>query len=145
MYISKILSFEQEAKEAYVYASDGSYSILCFAYPVNEVFVGQTISDIDTFLCKNIEISEDQIFQIKKLPSFFEHKIIAQVVSNGKRLVRVGDLYISLDKPIPADIPDGAFVSFSAVRFDASCVENSCVEKKQERKTGWIHLFNSKR
>ena len=116
MYISKVTYLDKEKQEADVWVSDGTHSVLCYLYPVDNQFVGQYISIIICFGCKNLQKSDCKVFQIKKLPSYYAYSVIAQVVSS--QTVRVGDIIIQINENIPADITTGDFISFDSLRFD---------------------------
>jgi hypothetical protein len=120
MYISDILTFNKDDYEADVYASDGTFSILCYAYPVDNVFLGQDIPAVFSYGCKDIIREVESTFRIKKLPQYYAYSVTAQVLSQQEGSVQIGKICIQLDTTMPADISDGDFVSFSVVRFDFS-------------------------
>ena len=120
MYISKILEFSKDDREADVYVSDGTYTIMCYAYPVDTICLGQEITTLFSHGCEDVERADEQTFSIKKLPQYYAYSITAQVLSHQESSVRIGKISIQLDTTMPADISDGDFVSFSVVRFDFS-------------------------
>lgn len=120
MYISSILMFNKDDCEAEVYVSDGTFAIMCYAYPVDSVCLGQEISAVFSYGCKNVKREGERTFRIRKLPQYYAYSVTAQVLSHRDGFVQVGKIRIQLDTTIPADIPDGDYVSFSVVRFDFS-------------------------
>ncbi len=120
MYISKILEFSKDDREADVYVSDGTFTIMCYAYPVDIIYLGQEITTLFSLGCKNVVREDERTFRIKKLPQYYAYSITAQVLSHQECSVQVGKISIRLDTTMPADISDGDFVSFSVVRFDFS-------------------------
>lgn len=120
MYISKILEFNKDDCEADVYVSDGTFSIMCYAYPVDEICLGQEINAVFSYGCKDIVREDENTFRVKKLPQYYAYLITAQVLSRKESYVQIGKMSIQLDNTMPADISDGDFVTFSVVRFEFS-------------------------
>lgn len=120
MYISKILEFSKDDHEADVYVSDGTFTIMCYGYPVGRVCSGQEITAVFSHGCKNVVREDEHTFRIKKLPQYYAYSITAQILSHEECSVQIGKIRIQLDAPMPADISDGDFVSFSVARFDFS-------------------------
>ncbi len=118
MYISKILEFSKDDREADVYISDGTFSILCYAYPVDSVYLGQHITAVVSYGCENIVREDEHVFCIKKLSQYYAYAITAQVLSHQESSVQIGKICMQLDATMPADITDGDFVSFSVVRLE---------------------------
>lgn len=120
MYISKILEFNKDDCEADVYVSDGTFSIMCYAYPVDKICLGQEINAVFSYGCKDIVREDKKTFRVKKLPQYYAYLITAQVLSRKESYVQIGKMSIQLDNTMPADISDGDFVTFSVVRFEFS-------------------------
>ena len=118
MYISKIIEFSKDDCEADVYVSDGTFAIMCFAYPVDNIYLGQEITAVYSFGCDNVIREDEHLFKIKKLSQYYAYSVTAQVLSRQEGSVQIGKICIQLDTYIPSDISDGDFVSFSVVRFD---------------------------
>lgn len=118
MFISDVLHFSKEDSEAEVSVSDGQYSVNCYAYPVNMITVKQHIDTILGFECTNITKSDIEKYEIQKLPSYYAYLLTAQVTDKERGIVRLGELYISMDSAIPKDIINGEYISFSVVRLD---------------------------
>ncbi len=118
MYISEIAAFSQEDREADVCVCDGTFTVMCYAYPVDSVCLGQEIPAVFSYGCRDVVRDDEHTFCIKKLPPYYAYSITAQVLSRQERSVQIGKLSIWLDTPMPVDISDGDFVSFSVVRLD---------------------------
>ena len=118
MYVSQIVDFCKDDHEAEVYVSDGVHFIKCYAYPVNNVYIGEKVSAVFTYGCWDIKKHDELAFQIEKLPQHYAYSIFAQVCSQKNSMVCIGGLKIQLDLAIPPDINDGDFISFSVVRLD---------------------------
>ena len=54
MYVQDVLHFDQSGKEAELIVSDGVYEVLCYAYPIDAVKTGMTISGLSGFSCTNM-------------------------------------------------------------------------------------------
>ena len=117
MYISKIIEFSKDDHEADVHVSDGTFTILCYAYPVDSVCLGQEITAVFSYGCKNIVRENERTFCIEKLSQYYAYYITAQVLSYQDRSVQIGKICIQLDTTMPAGISDGDFISFSVVRL----------------------------
>lgn len=120
MYISEIIEFSKDDCEADVCVSDGTFTIMCYAYPVDSVCLGQEITAIFSYGCKDVVREDERTFRIKKLPQYYAYSVTAQVLSHQEGSARIGKIFIQLDTALLADISDGDFVSFSVVRFDFS-------------------------
>ena len=120
MYISRIIEFSRDDREADVYVSDGTFTIMCYAYPIDSVCLGQEITTVFSYGCTDVVREVERTFRIKKLPQYYAYSINAQVLSHKEGSVQLGKICIQLDATMPADISDGDFVSFSVVRFDFS-------------------------
>lgn len=118
MFITDILYFNKEDSEAEVNISDGRYTVNCYAYPVDMVSVNQRVNTIYGFECANISKSDETEYEIKKLPQHYAYLLTAQVMDNESGIVRIGELFINLDIPIPKDIINGDYVAFSVLRLD---------------------------
>ena len=120
MYISQIIEFSKDEREADVFVSDGIFTIMYYGYPVDSVWLGQKIAAVISYGCKNVVREDERTFRIIKLPQYYSYSITAQVLSHQACTVQIGKICIQLDTTIPADVSDGDFVSFSVVRFDFS-------------------------
>ena len=54
MYISKIIEFSKDGCEADVYVSDGTFTIMCYAYPVDSVCLGQDVTAVFSYYTRVI-------------------------------------------------------------------------------------------
>lgn len=118
MYIQDVLHFNQSGKEAELIVSDGVYEVLCYAYPIDAVKTGMTISGLSGFSCTNVVRADEQRYAVSKLPSYFAYNLTGKLISKQKRIVQVNNLKISLDAHIPNDLSDGEYVSFDVLRLD---------------------------
>lgn len=120
MHINKIIHFNREDREAELCISDGDYSVICYAYPVESISVNQDVNELYGFLCTDISRSYECDYLIKKLPQYYAYCLNAKVVSRNDCTVQIGKITICLDSEIPKDIFDGDYVSFHVQRLDLS-------------------------
>ncbi len=118
MYIQDVLRFDKSGKEAELIVSDGSYEVLCYAYPIVAVKTGMTISGLSGFSCTNVVRAVEQRCAVSKLPPYFAYNITGKLISKQKGIVQVGSLKISLDAYIPNDLSEGEYVSLDVLRLD---------------------------
>lgn len=118
MHIEEIIYFNKSDREAELCISDGVYSVICYACPVNAVVVNQEVDAIYGFECTNVVRATEQNYRINKLPAYFAYEVTAEVISKYDSIVKVGNLRIYLDAPLPNDVATGEYVSFSVLRFD---------------------------
>lgn len=118
MYIKEIIQFCKENREADMCISDGVYSVMCYAYPIDEIAVNKKVNTLYGFMCSEIIKSSSNICCVKKLAKYYAYSITAKVVSIDCSIVQIGDLQINLDTYIPNDIMEGDYVSFSVARLD---------------------------
>lgn len=118
MFVNKVLHFDQADREADVIVSDGTHTVICYAYPVSTIKVTQKITAIYGFQCTDIYKAFAHKYCIKKLTKYYAFALIAKVISKNQRIVQIGNLRIHLDAPIPNDIAEGEYVSFSVLRLD---------------------------
>ena len=118
MYVSHILDYCEDDHEADIYVSDGVHFIKCYAYPINNVYIGEKVSTVFAYGCREIKKHDELAFQIEKLPQYYAYSIIAQVCSQQNSIVHIGGLIMQLDLAIPPDINNGDFISFSVLRLN---------------------------
>lgn len=119
MIVKSLNWISETAREAQLVISDGKNECLAFSHPCNfkegEVFSGI----LSSFITKNLMIAPYRQTSIKMMSEDnFEHQCIAEVVNSQENLVRIGDIFISLDQPLPKDIKDGDIVEFLCMRLD---------------------------
>lgn len=116
--VDKLNWLSQEAKEAEVFLSDGDFSIICFSHPFKEG-IGSVISQpLYTLNAKEIlKLNGEERFSVENEDGF-NYKLAGRVIDKRKDQIKVGEFIIELDNPIPEDIQDGSYISFSCDRID---------------------------
>ena len=109
----------EEAKEAEVFLSDGTFNLVCFSHP----FKGNVGSIIDqllyTFNAKKIyKLNLERIFLVENEKGTFIHKLIGEVINKDKNRVKVGEFILELDSSLPGDVQNGNYISFICERID---------------------------
>ena len=118
MHVEKVIQFDKQDKEADLLVSDGRYSVICYAYPIESVRQNQKVTELYGFNSTSIFKVAEKVCSIKKLSSYYEYTFIAQVISVMEGIVQIGEIRIHLDTEIPKDIFNGEYISFSVVRLD---------------------------
>lgn len=116
MYIKRLESFDINSNEADLVVSDKMYEITCYCHPFNEDKIDSEFSLIG-FMCNDIVITNNK-FRIVKNKNYYAYSLNSKVVSAKDKLVAIGDILIKLDTPLPKDIHNGDFISFSVKRID---------------------------
>lgn len=118
MHVEKIITFNIHDQEADLLISDGIHKVLCYAYPINNVQINQEISSVYGFDCVDIERANENKYEIVKHQDYYAYSLTGQVISKNDSLVRIGELEIYLDEPIPNDIQENEFIIFNVTRLD---------------------------
>lgn len=118
MYISKIVNYNRGDSEAELCISDGNYSVICYAYPIENIALNQEVDGIYGFLCTDITKSFERRFYVDKLSQYYAYLLTAEVVSAKNCTVKVGELKIYLDTTFSNDILEGDYISFRVQRLD---------------------------
>lgn len=117
--VDKLNWLSQEAKEAEVFLSDGDFRMICFSHPFKKG-IGSVISQpIYALNAKEIlKLNGEERFSVEKEEGVFNYKMAGRVIDKSKNQIKVGEFILELDNPIPNDIQDGNYVSFSCDRID---------------------------
>lgn len=118
MYIKEIIQINKKDCEADICVSDGQYSVICYAYPIDRVTMNKKVDIIYGFGCSDVVKSSSNIYCVKKLAKHYAYELTTKVVSKNSSIVQIGDLQIYLDTFIPNDISTGDYISFSVLRLD---------------------------
>lgn len=118
MFIDKIISFSKEDKEGEFCVSDGRFSLICYSYPITEVYIKQKVKSIVAYGCSEVILSSEENCLVEKADDYFAYHLVAMLTSRIEQLVQVGELKIQIDSYIPGDIHEGDYVSFYVQRLD---------------------------
>ena len=118
MKIKKIISFDNETKEADILISDGDFELIVYAHPLSNLENIQNFVIIP-FLTKNVIKSEKKEFAIiKDDKSFYSYHITGKIKSKSKGIITIGNIRINEFTDFPGDLKDGDFINFNCLRFD---------------------------
>lgn len=121
----RILEYDPEACEATVQVTTNAnlngqlqtVSIDAFGCDALESLM-RTPFRLTTFLASDIVLENALKAPQKIADSFYGYRIWAELVDTASQHARLGYIDIFLDEDIPKDIPNGAFISFTALRMD---------------------------
>ncbi|MBS9426473.1 hypothetical protein [Photorhabdus caribbeanensis] len=119
MNIRKIEWLSKDAEEAILFITDGQYECIAFSHPCNYNEGDYINSPLFAITVKGIQ-KEKQHPQgiIKNQNDTFSQFVIAELLDRNSNLVKVGNIVIELDEPIPNDISSGEIISFGCGRID---------------------------
>ena len=117
--INKINWLSKEAKEAEVYLSDGKFDIICFCHPFSKN-IGYEISlPLYTINTDRVyKLYENKKYAVEKIGNGFEYHLAGQVKDCLKNQIQVGKFLFEIDTPLPRDIEEEDYVSFTCDRID---------------------------
>lgn len=119
MKITKIEWLSQEALEAEVAVTDGTFEVICFAHPLHYQVGSELIEPIYCYDTTNVVKSVDNEYNIEKLAEYFAYHITGKLVDKQNGLVMVGQVLLEVDSNmLPGDIREEDFISFSCKRLD---------------------------
>lgn len=116
MNIKKIISFDPDSKEADILFTDGTNELMVYCHPITNI---QNITNeiLYGFMCSNIELTNSNE-KIIKLGNYYQYEITAKITSLLDRIVKIGDINIKIDIPLPKDLKIGNIVKFTVDRID---------------------------
>lgn len=119
MRINKINWISEEALEAEVIVTDGTFKVICFAQPLTYQEGSELSEPICCFDTTNIVRSDDNKYKVEKLAGYFSYYLTGRLIDRINGIVRVGGLLFELEgKMLPGDIKEGEFISFCCERLD---------------------------
>lgn len=117
MFIKKVIDYDQDAFEADLIVSDGTFDLLCYAQPfdiadIDEPFELTPLDYSDVMTCEERYVVE------KTNDSYYSHRVQGKLLDFDKGIVAVGSIIIQDVSVIPKDIKAGQFIEFTCSRFD---------------------------
>lgn len=116
MYVKRILDFDEAAQEADVIVSDDVFDLLCYAHPFVMNDCGEEFW-IDSLFTTEIVKTEENCFKIVKLKGYYEYKLVGEVVDTVPPSIKVGNILIELDRPLPKDIRAKDYIEIKTERL----------------------------
>ncbi len=121
----KVLQHDEDSQEAIVEIAASLHeaeqafpvSLNVFCHPISLPINSGRISLLG-FLVTNIVSTNALQTPVKTNNSPFSYRLFARVLDAQSSRVRLGDIDIVLDCPIPKDIPNHSYISFDVARLD---------------------------
>jgi hypothetical protein len=110
---------DESAEEALLTIGDGRYFCEAYCQPCSAQVGDALTRPLIAFDTAGIERQPaDSVIGFGKGPPPFGSLVCGEVTNRRYRLVRVGDIQVKLDVPLPSDVVEGELVSFSSSRLD---------------------------
>ncbi|MBD2465959.1 hypothetical protein H6G89_33785 [Oscillatoria sp. FACHB-1407] len=116
--IREIEYISEDAEEALVKVTDGTYECIAFCHPCNKVLDSIVEQPLLAFGSKGVEIVDSDSFGINRIGSTLRHEICGQIVDPVLGILRVGSILVELDTSIPGGIVVGSTVRLFCERID---------------------------
>lgn len=114
-----VLEYDSESTEATVQISDEEISVIAYCHPFEFAIVSSEIT-LDALFVENIYQVNQFCLPQKAEDGYYSYHITAEVLDRYTSRVKLGSILLSLDAPLPKDIPNGAFIEFDVGRLDLS-------------------------
>lgn len=112
-----VLEYDSESREASVKISDGEITVIAYCHPFEFAHVSSEIA-LDALFVENIYQTNQFCLPQKAEDGYYSYHITAEVFDRYTSRVKLGSILLSLDKPLPKDIPNGAYIEFDVGRLD---------------------------
>lgn len=116
--ISHIEWISEDAQEAILTIMDGAISLHAFCDPCRIREGAQLVDHLLAFDVDNVMRASEDSPQARLIRPPFGHECCGAVESAADRLIRIGDIRLVLDVPLPGDIGNGEFICFICARID---------------------------
>lgn len=104
--------------EATLTVSDGTHSYVVFAHPYTGVVGDELHEPLLGFNVDKIIAVNGVAHIVSSVDDGYVQELVGQVVDWAKPLIRVGDILVEPDLPLPCDITEGDTVQFAVKRLD---------------------------
>lgn len=116
LFIQRVDVEDDYTREGTYVVSDSTYEIACFGY-MESYHEGDPYSDrIEGFLTNEILTSDMHEFRTEHINNW-EYRVNG-VICDGRSAIRIGDIHIRLDSPLPGDLKDGDWATVHIGRMD---------------------------
>ena len=111
-----VLEYDNESREATVQITDGEISVSAYFHPFDFTLISSGI-ELYAMFVENI-YQVDHFCLPQKADGYCSYRITAEVFDRYTSRVKLGSILLSLDEPLPKDIPNGAYIEFDVGRLD---------------------------
>lgn len=119
--VSKLEWLSVPAAEAVLTVTDGTINIQAFSQPCRLREGDEVKEPLLAFDTQSVVLTAGAPPSARLVEAPFRHECCGIIVDTGARLIRVGEIPITLDIPLPGDVSDGQVVCFTCARVD--CLE----------------------
>ena len=124
MYIKKIVSYDEVAREADLIISDGKYDLMVYAQPFLTKYKDEKFKLI-AFTADNIMTIDKEEYAIEKTnQGYYSYWFKGKLIDSKRGIVAINNIIIEDVGWIPNDIHDGEFIEFTCLRLDYQCMKN---------------------
>lgn len=104
--------------EATLTVSDGAHSCVVFAHPYSGAAGDELQEPLLGFNIDEVMAVDAVVHKVYSVDDGYEQELVGQVVDRVKPLIRVGDILVEPDLPLPGDIANGDTIQFRVKRLD---------------------------
>lgn len=119
MFVKEIKDYDKFSNEADIIISDGQYNLLCYCYPTDIPQKGERVKAVTSFLATDMMRARDNAFSIKKIDDYYSYHLQGEVIDMTPK-IRIGNIIICLDNPLPKDIKEGEYIELLVGRLDCN-------------------------
>lgn len=118
MIVKRINWIDENIKEASIELFDDLCICKVFCHPCN-LNIGDKVDYLFAMFVTNIFKENNKNHSIiKNNATHFSYNIIASVFDKEKKIVKINNINVELDSPIPNDIFNNDIISFQCLRLD---------------------------
>ena len=112
-----VVEYDDESREATVQITDGEISVSAYCHPFEFALLSSEIA-LYALFTENIYQVDQFCLPQKSEDGYYSYHITAEVLDRYTSRVMLGNILLSLDTPLPKDIPNRAFIEFDVGRID---------------------------
>lgn len=118
MFIKEIIDYDKFSNEADLVISDGKYEVLCYCFQIDKSKPDNKVDSICSLFAHDCMIARQAEFKVEKLSDYYSYHLQGEIIDVKELKIRIGELIIVLDSPLPKDLKNGDYVEFCVDRLD---------------------------
>lgn len=118
MFLKQIKEFDCNSGEADVIVTDGTYELICYYHPAENIALGTPVKEILSLFSEGIMRVDNKDYLVSKESDYYSYYLHGKVIDKQTPKIGIGELTIKLDKPLAKDIEEGEFVELRVSRLD---------------------------